>query len=203
MAISRRSQQALDSEGAGGTFDPETWREDIEAWWKAHGEAFIRRLVRVKVDAQHVDDLSQSITFELMRTLERGSYEHRSQAEFRGFVRQIVRRQIAHFYEGGTQENSREISVEEMPPQFEIADPDTDLDTRLEQAYWRKLFRPLLNRLTPRRRQIIHLTYWEELGHAEIAERLNISADLVRQDKRRALLALRDALTTAYPDLAI
>ncbi len=203
MEDSRRSQQAQDGKGEGGTFDPETWREDIEAWWEAHGEAFIRRLVRMKVAGQHVDDLSQSITFELMRTLERGSYEHRSEEAFRGFVRQIVRRQIAHFYQDGNQQDFREMSVEEMPPQFEIADPDTDLDTHLEQAYRRKLLRPLLNRLTPRRRQIIHLTYWEELGHAEIAERLNISVDLVRQDKRRALLALRDALNGAHPDLAL
>lgn len=203
MAISRRSQQALDSNGEGRTFDPESWREDIEAWLAVDGEAFIRRLVRAKVADQHVDDLSQSATFELARTLERGSYEHRSQAEFRGFVRQIVRRQIAHFYQSGNQQNSREMSVEDMLPQFEIVDPDADLDTRLEQAYWRTLIRPLLNTLTPRRRQIIHLTYWEELGHAEIAERLNISADLVRQDKRRALLALRDALIAAHPDLAI
>ncbi|MBN2470637.1 MAG: sigma-70 family RNA polymerase sigma factor [Anaerolineae bacterium] len=203
MESSRRSQQALDSDSEGGKFDPETWREDIEAWWDVDGKAFVQKVVGGKVASQHVDDLCQDATFELMKTLERGSYEHRDDAQFRGFVRRIIATKVAQFYAQDARLDKRVMSVEDMPPHFDFVDPNADLDIRLEQQEQREIIRPLLDKLTPRRRQIIYFTYWEELGHAEIAERLNISEALVRQDKRRALQALREALNAAHPDLSI
>ena len=202
MAIARRGQQALDGEGAGGSFDPETWRDDLELWWLVSGERFVRRIVAVKVAETHIDDVSQDVLFELVRVFQRGKYEHRSAAEMRGFVRRIVKAQIAQFYAERSRKIDPVMSVEDMPPQFELEDPDVDLDINLEQAEMQRLIRPLLATLPARRRQVIELMFWEELENAEIAARLAISEDLVRQDKRRALQAMRKALEDLGPDLA-
>lgn len=51
-----------------------------------------------------------------------------------------------------------------------------------------------LDALTSRQRAVVHLTYWEELAGAEIAERLGISEGSVRKHLARAKETLRSLI---------
>ena len=57
-----------------------------------------------------------------------------------------------------------------------------------------RLAEQMLERLKPRQRAVLEMTYYEGLTAEEIAERLGLSAHIVRHDLHRGLGALRAAL---------
>ena len=56
-----------------------------------------------------------------------------------------------------------------------------------------------LARLSPRERAVIARTYWREMTAAEIAEREGLDPETIRQIRRRAEAALREALGDKRP----
>jgi DNA-directed RNA polymerase specialized sigma24 family protein len=54
----------------------------------------------------------------------------------------------------------------------------------------------LLSTLSPRRREILELTYFEELTAEEVAIRIRQSVHVVRHELYRGLASLRDAITS-------
>jgi RNA polymerase sigma-70 factor, ECF subfamily len=57
-----------------------------------------------------------------------------------------------------------------------------------------RLAEQMLERLKPRQRAVLEMTYYEGLTAEEIAQRLGLSAHVVRHDLHRGLGALREAL---------
>jgi len=57
-----------------------------------------------------------------------------------------------------------------------------------------RLAEQMLQRLKPRQRAVLEMTYYEGLTAEEIAQRLGLSAHVVRHDLHRGLGALREAL---------
>lgn len=57
-----------------------------------------------------------------------------------------------------------------------------------------RLAEQMLGRLKPRQRKVLEMTYYEGLTAEEIAERLGMSAHIVRHDLHRGLGALREAI---------
>lgn len=205
---SRHSQQASGGNREGGKFNPETWRTDFGLWWDADGKAFVERLLRQKSSYPDVvEEICQDVAHELTRTFHRGSYEHRSDPELHGFVRHVVRAQIAQFYDRKTKKYDPLMSFEEMPPQFDPQDEDinveADFEELLRQAQYRAVLDRAMSKLNDRRRQVIRLYFWDDKTHTEIAHALNISEALVRQDKRRALATMRAALAEDQPTLGL
>lgn len=205
---SRHSQQASDGEGKGGKFDPETWRSDFGPWWDTDGRALVKRQLWQKFSsADLVEEMCQDIAHELAQTFNRGSYEHRSEPQLRGFVRRIVSAKIAQFYADKPKKVDPLMSFEEMPPQFDPQDEDinveADFEELLRQAQYKAVTERVMSLLNTRRRQVIQLYFWEDKSHAEIARILGISEALVRQDKRRAFATMRAALAEEQPSLAL
>lgn len=48
--------------------------------------------------------------------------------------------------------------------------------------------------MSPRQRAVVHLTYWEDLTTATIAERLGVSVGTVKRHRSRAHEKLEEAL---------
>jgi RNA polymerase sigma-70 factor, ECF subfamily len=72
--------------------------------------------------------------------------------------------------------------------------PDTDLPTPLESLTLtedRILVRELLATLTPQQRQILELSYYQDLSHSAIAARLNLPLGTVKTHMRQGLIKLR------------
>ena len=77
------------------------------------------------------------------------------------------------------------------PPR--VADvPSAEASVVLDEAHREVL--AALGRLTPRRRQVLVLRYWEDLSEAEIAATLGISRGAVKSNASRALDALERIL---------
>ena len=60
-----------------------------------------------------------------------------------------------------------------------------------------RLVDQLLQRLKPRQRSVMELTYYEGLTAEEVSRRLNESVHVVRHDLQRSLAILREAMLRA------
>ncbi len=77
-----------------------------------------------------------------------------------------------------------------------LTDTLGELDDRLSLLVDRQAVRPLLEALSERDRQIIHLRFFEDLTQAQIGERLGLSQMHISRLLARALTTLREGLET-------
>jgi RNA polymerase sigma factor (sigma-70 family) len=103
----------------------------------------------------------------------------------------IARRELARFEESRSVERS---ALQRLGWQLPVP---TDQDIRevermIATADVRRQIEEALDTLPADQREVIELRYVEDLSDQEIAEKLNISNDLVRKRRSRGLHALRD-----------
>lgn len=162
-------------------------RDRAEAWgacWEAISRAVLK-YIRCKngTSADDREILADSMVIAYME-VEGGRYQHRADVPFTAYVKGIARNMIRDAY----RRDRRHVPLEAGANH--VAD---DVDIALESAHQRDKFRRCTEDLTPRRRMVLML-YSEGYSTAQIAERLGISTDLVRQEKARAIQRLRKLL---------
>lgn len=79
-----------------------------------------------------------------------------------------------------------------------LASPEVGPDAQLAQAQESRAARWALSTLSPRRRRLFDLAFYEDLSHSEIAAALDIPLGTVKSQLRRALIALRITMARRY-----
>lgn len=109
--------------------------------------------------------------------------------------------------------SAEEYASQDYVPQREILMPPYAIERVMEQhrqeedAPTTETYKHIaedidLSVLTDRQREVIHLTYWEELTQRKIAERLGITRQRVGQIQQAALLRLKGGVAKRLPNPA-
>lgn len=142
-------------------------------------QPLIRKFWRLQQCGDY-EDFFQDV---LLRTF--SSLPHlRNHAAFPGFLRRIVVTTAADYWRRQSlhERHLLNVDVENIERAF-----DQDLATPL-------IVRSMLDRLPPREREVIALTYFEDMDSGEIARLMGLSAGAVRMTKSRAINKLRELL---------
>jgi RNA polymerase sigma-70 factor (ECF subfamily) len=159
---------------------------------------YLHSLVRARLGPDPRPGLDNSALVQegLLRIFESiGGFRGHTVPHLLGWVGQIVR----HLVIDALRANSREMGKVPIEPPLEPwgLDPPADAGDGRERRALRVA--EALNRLPERRRQVIELSFFEQLSDAEIARRLGGSAGAVRVLRFRALQEIRQLLQ-ACPD---
>jgi RNA polymerase sigma factor (sigma-70 family) len=149
-------------------------------------EAFYERaliMVRARTRrAQTAPDLAQEAWLGVIRALREGRVEDPS--NLGAFIHGVTRNVVNNWFRRG-------MSRDEPLDAIEVAAPAT---LEFERAARKRLVRRALESVREPERSILHMAFVLGLEAPEIAARLKLSADAVRQRKSRALHELRDVL---------
>jgi RNA polymerase sigma factor (sigma-70 family) len=140
------------------------------------------------------EDIVQDVLRLAYTKMEQGKYQPGPV----GIIGWLVR--IAHYK---IKEAAREHAHPSLDD-FEEVLPDPRAWLRsMESLHSRAVLARALEALPERRRMIVMLSVFNDFSSDEIAQRLNIRADLVRKDKSLALQQLRRILAPELPDSSI
>ena len=175
-----------------------TDRQDrARAWaeWQSEiGEMVLARFIGARNDTRETDeDIMQEALLTAYLGIESGRYQPHEGVPFTAYVVGIARNKIREARRRGRHQADLGEDVEIAPPvEGELPrHPERTIERREE----RELLRSGLGKLPGTRRQVIE-RYLIGESTEEIAERLAISTDLVRQHKCRGLRALQNDIHT-------
>ena len=126
-----------------------------------------------------------------------------SEAEFRAWVRQILRNNIQtarrRFKTAKQRDLNREIDIDDSgnPPLLHAEDSPSAAALNLERE---SVLESAMQKLPKHYRQVIQLRNWEELTFVEIAKRMDSTEDSVRKLWARALLRIQQEIAQEFPD---
>ena len=162
-------------------------RSDIEDEFVRHfhDRVFLMALVRTG-EREAARDLAQETMLAVIRNLRDGRLLDAERLP--GYVCGTARNLISNHL------RTRSRKPEGGPPPEELPAPDCQVD--VEQSERLFLARRAIARLQPADRLILLLTLVDGLKPGEIAERLNLSSEVVRKRKSRALERARQILLT-------
>ncbi len=158
---------------------------DSEAENRIAGAFYERTLIMVRARtrrAQTAPDLAQEAWIGVIRALREGRVE--DTRNLGAFIHGVTRNVVNNSFRR-SQERSESIDA------VELAAP---ADLEFERAARKRLVRAALTRVKEPERSILHMAFVLGLDAPEIAERLSLSPDAVRQRKSRALRELREVL---------
>ena len=168
----------------------DAWRAgDAEAGTELFRRFFpqCRRFFVNKIPERDVDDLLQKTFIAMVESKER----FRGDASFRSFVFAIARRVLLRYFRDFARRGSKQ------EPDFNVSSvaalgvtPGTVIALQRDQ----EVVRRALQQIPLHFQTIIELSYWEDLGTAELAEVLEIEPTTVRTRLFRARKALAKAL---------
>ncbi|MDQ8042994.1 MAG: RNA polymerase sigma factor [Solirubrobacteraceae bacterium] len=170
---------------------PRTEALDLEALYRRDADALLVFLARRTADPQIALDLWAE-TFAQAHEA-RASFRGATDAEARGWLFGIGRRQLAQFYRRGTIERRALDRLElERPP----ATPEVlaEIEHKAELAAMRRELREALSELSPGTRDAVQLRVVDELDYRTVAQRLGITEQAARVRVSRGLAALSDLL---------
>ncbi|HEV2659000.1 MAG TPA: sigma-70 family RNA polymerase sigma factor, partial [Ktedonobacteraceae bacterium] len=148
----------------------------LEAIFRAHFADLYRYIYRQVHDAVVAEDLTSAVFLKALRWLQQG----RSQESVKGWLYATARSIIADYWRERTQMHLLPLEeVEEMP----MLSDESDEQMRPLQAR----IQHLLDRLSPRERNVLTLRYFQGYSAAEIGQVLGLSANHVRVLQLRAL----------------
>jgi RNA polymerase sigma-70 factor (ECF subfamily) len=147
----------------------------------------VYRYVRARVDqTQEVEDITSQVFVEAMQSLPR--YTERGM--FAAWLFTITRRLVTRHM----RLKHRVLTLEELPRGIgSVTMPEIDPHVRLMRA---------LDRLSPDRREALHLRFFAGLSIAEIAEVMNRGEGAVKMLLHRGLSDLRERLSPYVADPA-
>ena len=166
--------------------DPEDRARAWAEWHARVGGAAVLKFIRTKNSTAEPDeDILQDAMMTAYVEVERGRYEHRAGIPFTAYVKGIARNKIREARRRQrrweTLDDITSIPTDSLPRQLEIAFESSEQ----RRALWQGL-----SRLPPQRRQVLeHYLGGESLS--EIAVRLEMTEELVRQHKHRGLRRLQ------------
>jgi RNA polymerase sigma-70 factor (ECF subfamily) len=166
--------------------DPQDRAYAWAEWHAATGGQAVLKFIRAQNrTAEPDEDILQETLLTAYLAMERGHYEHRAGIPFTAYVKGIARNKIreAHRRRGRWEmlDDSAARPADSSPRQIEAAFESQERQQALHQA---------IVRLPARRRQVLE-RYLGGESLSEIASTLQITEELVRQDKHRGLRRLR------------
>lgn len=156
----------------------------------------IRYLVCRQLGPQDIDDKINDIFLIVVEAIRRGDL--REPARLMGFVRTVVRRQIAGYIETAVAARSTTVPLDtdapahsaEMRQQVRVWNTMADRKHNPEQALALKekaaLIKAALDEMRPRDREILTRFYLDEIPWRQICEEMNLSPQQFRLLKNRA-----------------
>ena len=139
------------------------------------------------------EDLVQDTFLEAQRAF--GTFRGRTAEEFVGWVRGILRHNLADFWRGylltGKRRAGREVPLEKSAAAAQVPDPGTPPPDKAEAAEERKRVEQALAGLPEDYRHVLQLRYGRRLKHAQIAEALGCSVNAAQKLWARAIEQLR------------
>ena len=147
-------------------------KEQVEACYEEHADA-LSRFAAALVGSNDAQDVLSVAVLNVLRT---GSEIDNVPA----YLYRSVHRAALHHWRATRRRGRRERVVWEPTPA-----EDHTVDPRIVDA---------LGAMSPRQRAVVHLSYWEDLTTATIAERLGVSVGTVKRHRTRAHAKLKEAL---------
>jgi RNA polymerase sigma factor (sigma-70 family) len=149
------------------------------------GPVFVMALVRTR-DAEAARDLAQEVLLQVIQALREGRL--RNEESLAAYVHGTARNLVNNYFRS---RRSRELPEPGPDPPAQAPDNSEDL---LELADRRRFVHRALERLNAGERAVLQLTLAEGLPPAEIARRLGLKPEAVRQRKSRAMKKIRKML---------
>ncbi len=175
--------------------DPQDRTYAWDEWHTCVGNESVLKFIRTKNDTAEPDeDILQDALITAYLEVERGRYEYREGIPFTAYVKGIARNKIR---EARRRTYRPHGSFETCEVLEEYLPADTDqrqLEEVLERYEEHEALQEGLAQLPDNRRQVLE-RYIQGERMAEIAEALEISEELARQHKRRAVLSLQNILS--------
>ena len=128
-------------------------------------------------------DLQQEVLWESIAALRRGQL--REPLKLPGFVLAIARNLLNNYFRS----SQHRPQMTELPDNLKASVTDTVLDNERDLAV-----QHALERISVRDREILHLTLVDGATPAQIARRLGLSSEVVRQRKSRAIRQVQEIL---------
>lgn len=177
--LSSDDQTALAARVRAG--DPEAENRIAEAFYE-------RALIMVRVRTRHGEaaaDLVQEAWIGVIRALREGRVD--DTRNLGAFIHGVVRNVVNASFRRGQERPA--------PEPLDGVDPAAPVTLDFERAARKGLVRRALERVREPERSILHMAFVLGLEAPEIAARLHLSPEAVRQRKSRVLRELRDTLT--------
>jgi RNA polymerase sigma-70 factor (ECF subfamily) len=166
--------------------DPEDRTRAWAEWHECLGGAVVLRFIRAKnTSAEPDEDILQDSLMTAYMEVERGRYEQRQGIPFTAYVKGIARNKIREARRRSTGREALD-DVAQAPSGPEPRPLENTVEYREERA---ALWQGLAQLPLPRR-QVLE-AYLRGESMSEIADRLAITEDLVRQHKHRGLQRLQ------------
>ncbi len=164
---------------------------DTEAYSRIYDHYFpsVYRYTAFRVPSEVAEDLVADIFVQAWEKLH--TYRARADVPFGAWLFRIARHRVIDAYR-------RYQAWEEVP--IDMADPD-DLnraDTSVRRAELLRVVRAALDALPRRYREVLHLSYFADLSHTEVARVLRLTEGAVRVLKFRALKKLEETLPSEF-----
>lgn len=154
---------------------------EIYAQWSA---LVYSLAVRSLGDATDAEDVTQRVFVAAWQSRHRYDPER---ATISAWLVGITRNAIADAHQARTRERSITEQVAALTGDDAVPAPEVELADRL-------LIADEIARLEPLPRQVVHLAFFDDLTHLQIAERLGIPVGTVKSHIRRSLTKLRGRL---------
>lgn len=140
--------------------------------------------VRSLGDATDAEDVTQRVFVAAWQGRERFDPQR---ASISAWLVGITRNAVADTHQARTRERTITAQVAAITGDDTVPAPESDLADRL-------LIADEMARLDPLPRQVVHLAFFDDLTHLQIAERLGIPVGTVKSHIRRSLSKLRGRL---------
>ncbi|MBI3243800.1 MAG: sigma-70 family RNA polymerase sigma factor [Chloroflexi bacterium] len=174
--------------------DPQDRTHAWNEWHACVGNESVLKFIRARNDTAEPDeDILQDALITAYLEVERGRYEYREGIPFTAYVKGIAWNKIREARRR-TYRPHRFFETGEVPEEYLPADSDQrQLEDVFERAQEHEALQHGLAQLPASRRQVLE-RYIQGERMAEIAEALEITEELARQHKRRALVSLQNIL---------
>ena len=159
-------------------------RQAIAPLYERFQPRIYRFLVRMVKDGGMAEELVNEVFLDVWRGA--GRFEGRSSPSSWIFS-------IAHNKAVSALRKRREVTLDEDDA-IEIVDPAALQDETVHRGDMRRLMKGCLDRLSPEHREVIELTYYQELSVREIAEIANVPENTVKTRMFHARKRLRTML---------
>lgn len=148
-----------------------------------------KRILRFLSDAD-LDEIEQEVFKDIWEKC--ATFEHRSTVTT--WIVSITRNKTINLFRGKTKQFSKAEDPQKVGELIDANRSPTIPDSQEHQLSLAEQYRALegaLNNLSEESRTVLRLSYWEDLSHSEIAERLGISLGMVKHRVAKALGELR------------
>lgn len=159
-------------------------REAIEKVYYHYKPSVLRFVLSMVKDAEEAEVIYHNVFLKILRK----SKELDSEKSIKSYIFTISKNEVIDYF---NQLNSNRKKAEE----YYINRIERPVDLKLEEEALMNKLEDAMDLLTDQRKKVIQLSYFENLSYQEIAERMLISKNTVKNHLIKARISLRHYLT--------